>query len=512
MAQNCNFNYVSGAKECPTSGSTLLDDTYPVASYVISISPYYSTRVSKKVPEEFILKMLKSYGFSQNAPNIVVPAHPRDFEELRLSLEKRIAESKGKIPASVLDKIVPVASDSFTWQQDYFESFFDQQTGRPVIRRLDKYSNNDAVKSANDLAGGLQGCGVNQGEPILSDHELFLSEGKSFGSGEMGGNIEGLPGGLCLVGDNLSPEVSKQFCGDEKNVVQIDVSWLSVGHVDEVVKVMPTNIPGIPKECNFTLAFASPKKAIELLSNPKSANHPLFSGDFLSDGATNEQLDEFRTSRSTNAVGRQFCKILNKYAVPSRSNSLPGREKKSSPAIKAYQFFRNTLIQTAYAGIGVNNDCKVETLTNGEFHKAMQEEEFKNYNDLVQKAMDESRQKITEKILERLPQCKKHLSVMEVPNLFYGMMAEDENGKKTLPKPGNGGSFMPNPTNSVVGKNEIIFSDPQNPLFRNFLTEELKKKNIGASFIDTWDYSHLGDGNLHCASHSIPYCNPVKGK
>lgn len=506
--QECQFNYSPNAKACPTSGSTLLDDTYPVSTYVISVAPYNATEQSRKLPSDFIMKVLESYQFSENAPNIVVPASDVDFKSLQEKLKQKVAASKGKIPAKILSKVIHggAVSQSYTWQQDYFESFINPDTGRPVVRQIESYSRGDQ-KGATNLAKSAAGCNVKEGPVLKTDHDQIVPDGESFANGEMGGNIEGLPGGLCVVGDNLSKSFSKQFCGDKENILQIDVSWLSVGHVDEVFKVIPTNVPGVPKECNFSLMFASPQKAMDLLSEPRAANHPLFSGDFLKAGASGEEVRKFRQSRSMKGVGRQLCHILKNFALPARNNkTLPA--KATNGVRQAYYMMRSEFVAFAQEGEGAA--CEVDGLTNSEFLKAMKDPEFQDYNKLVQKTMDESKKKITEKILSKLPQCKKHLSLIDVPDLFYGTAMVDSSGQKQLPRPGDGGSFMPNPTNAVVANNNIIFSDPQSPLFRDYLTQELKRKNIGASFVDTWDYSHLGDGNLHCSSHSIPYCSPVK--
>lgn len=510
-AAGCNFQYSENAKKCPTSGSTLLDDTYPVASYVISVMPFRKTGDAAKVPGKFILEMLKGNNFAENGPNVIVPASETEFTALKAELEKMVAESNGTIPASILNKVIsaPAPDISFTWQQDYFESFVNPASGRPVLRRLGAYNNDGftSLEPTNALASASGSCGITQGPKLATDNQDLVRGGKSFANAEMGGNIEGLPGGLCLVGDNLSTKFSSQFCGNASNVVQTDVSWLTVGHVDELMKVIPTNRPGVPAECNFSLAFASPKKALELLAEPRAANHTFFSGDFLSEGATTAQIAEFRASRGSGIVGGNFCKIWKKFGPQ------PANAPKSKPAgqEQAFYFLEKLLISNAYAGNEkLDRPCMPEKLTNAQFLKAMQEDpEFKDYNVLVQKTMDENKKKVTDRVLARLPQCRAHLDIMDVPDLFYGTLGTDAAGNKILPKPGNGGSFFPNPTNSVIANNTVVFPDPQNPLFRDYLSKDLKSKGIKSSFIDTWDYAHLGDGNLHCSSHSIPYCSPV---
>lgn len=503
-AQVCDFKYPSGAKACPTSGSTLLDDTYPVASFVMSVSPTYRTTESMKIPVDFILKVLESYDYSDSAPNIVVPAHPDDLRLMVKILGEKVNASKGKIPTRALRKIVPVSAESYTWQQDYFESFIDPKSGKPNLRRMESY---DRVhrSAVNNLVSNTKGCGFSEGDTIKTDHKKLVKDGKSFGNGEMGGNIEGLPGGSCLVGDNLSPKLGEEFCGKKENVLQMDVSWLTVGHVDEVFKVMPTNVPGVPQECNFSLMFASPKKAMDLLSESRAKNHPMFSGDFLKSSSSNKELEGFRSSRSLQTVGYKLCGIIEKFSQSSSG----GQNKKSNGAKQVFNYLGRKLIGVAMAAAG--EPCEIEKLTNGEFLEAMKDPEFRNYNELVQKSLDESKAKITEQVLSRLPQCKDHLNIIDVPNLFYGTLTKNEKGEDTLPRPGDGGSFLPNPTNSVIANKSVIFSDPQNPLFRDYLTQEMKRKNMKATFIDTWEYSHLGNGNLHCSTHSIPFCAPAKG-
>lgn len=528
----CSFNYSSSAKPCPTSGTTLLDDTYPVASYVISVAPQRNSPTAMKVPADFVLSTLRAHNFSANSPSVIIPSTPESYNALRAELSQRIAASNGAIPASVLDKVVPAepsgrSGQNWTWQQDYFESFFDPATGRPVVRQVESYSRASSTATQN-LASSGAGCGITNGpqiasvtrpasEPLTKDQPGTTPDSRgntySFDSGEMGGNIEGLPGGLCLVGDNIGSVFSSQFCGSPANVVQIDVSWLNVGHVDEVVKVIPTNRPGVPAECNFSLMFASPKKARELLRDPAKANHPAFSGDFLRDSATPEQLREFRESRAHLADG-ELCRMMDYIrTIRNPQQNSPGKGGKKGSGSQAFYFIKELLIPTAHAGNAritpaQSSACEVDTITNSEFLAALEQPKYKEFNDAVDRVMEENKRKIMAKILERLPQCRPYLVPVEAPNLFFGTLQENSDGTKKLVRGSAADAFMPNPTNSVVANRNIIFSDPQNPLFRDYLSSQLRPLGMTSSFIDTWDYSHVGNGNLHCSSHSIPYCAP----
>jgi len=243
----------------------------------------------------------------------------------------------------------------------------------------------------------------------------------------------------------------------------MDVSWLTVGHVDEVFKVMPTNVPGVPKECNFSLMFASPKKAMDLLSESRAKNHPMFSGEFLKSSSSNKELESFRSSRSLQVVGSKLCSIVEKFSNPSKD----GKSKNSNGAKQVFNYISRKLISEAMAAAG--EPCEVEKLTNGEFLEAMKDPEFRNYNELVQKSLDESKVKIKQQVLNKLPHCKNHINIIDVPNLFYGTLTKNHKGEDELPRPGDGGSFLPNPTNSVITHKSVIFSDPQNPLFSSII-------------------------------------------
>lgn len=86
----------------------------------------------------------------------------------------------------------------------------------------------------------------------------------------MGGNVEATPpcslypNGLIIVGNTL-PEVAVDFLSQQSvqtingNLVVLPVEWLTVGHVDEVVSIIPTGVNG------FSILIADLDRAIFLL-------------------------------------------------------------------------------------------------------------------------------------------------------------------------------------------------------------------------------------------------------
>ncbi len=514
----------SSAPNCPTSGSTLLNDTYPAAAHVISIFPTHLTETSRQLPADFVLSILESYNFQESAPPIIIPSRRIQYDELVTNLRARIAASNGRIPSSILDKVIFTDAGNYTWQQDYFESFFDPQTGRPVLREIASYYLAYESSASSLTAVGRQlSCGVSEGPRLASFLEPAPRAGRSFGSGEMGGNIEGLPGGLCLIGNNQSIQFAQQFCGSAENTVQIDTSWLTVGHVDELVKVVPARYPGAPSECNFSIMLASPAKALELLSTPSSLNQPFLLPTFLNASSSEDQRSAFRYSRTRKDPGDVMCDLFFNYIQFSR----PAVQDSSGGPRGTQAFFQKlslNIIDSAFAekvigeGSGAPSlrdmatcERNIDSITNLEFRNAFNRSPtLVEYNRLVQENMNAIEREILDRVFARLPQCRSFVKVVKVPDLFYGDAMENHDGSFSLPIRGNGGSLLPNPTNSVVSNDTIIYPDPQNTIFRDYLQRESSSLGLRSNFLDTWDYAHMGGGNLHCSSHTIPYCNPSR--
>ena len=100
-AQDCPEK--NQAPLCPNSGSTLLDDTYPVQAFVISTE---GTKTKKKgdkssqayhesnieLPAKFVTSVMLSY--SKDSPEIIVPTYAEDFEELKAAVTKNLKNAK----------------------------------------------------------------------------------------------------------------------------------------------------------------------------------------------------------------------------------------------------------------------------------------------------------------------------------------------------------------------------------------------------------------------------------
>lgn len=511
---------------CPQNGVTLLDETYPTQSFLISNFAVNPSKESRGLTQNFVNKIIKSFDY-ENVPQILMALSTKEeFAAFKEATKKNLINKKvspDKIE-KILGQLSHVPTDNYTWQQDWFESFIDPKTGSPVIKSVESYQR--VKPNAGDkLEEAGASCNIKTGDWLKGD---YMADGddprttkRSFGSGEMGGNIEGAPGGFCMLGDNIGKNLANQICNGQKNVIQLQTSWLEVGHVDEIFKIIPTQFnDGRPLECEFSLMSASPKKALELMKNPT-----LGQSSFAEFSNPDADPKEMRSSRSTTKYPGNFylCNYIQE-AIAKRPKS-----QKLSPAVKSVLLkilsanvaLASEDAREAYFKNLSGNDKEVEAfnkacaenydkVTNFELQAVMQEDpEFMELNTAVDESIQKDRELIKNKILSRLPQCKKWYNEMEVPNLFYGESAYlDKNGKRQLPRPGAAGSFLPNPTNSVLMNKTVTFPDTGNKLFNDYLTQEIAKKKMKSDFITTWDYAHLGQGNIHCASHSIPHCRP----
>jgi hypothetical protein len=58
----------------------------------------------------------------------------------------------------------------------------------------------------------------------------------------------------------------------------------------------------------------------------------------------------------------------------------------------------------------------------------------------------------------------------------------------------------------------LISPEPNNKIFKEYVDHEYKKRGLKTDYIDTFEYAHMGNGNLHCSTHEIRKCKPRSGR
>lgn len=563
---------VDKAPKCPTSGSTLLDDTYPVQAFVVSNAPFRPGPASVNVTRDFIMNIYDAYKASET-PDVILPlSSDVEFQAVKAALKKKLEEQKISSDDIELrlNKLTHFQAPTYTWQQDWFESFVDQGTGRPALRQLQSYERGTNGPTAAKQMAQTTSCPIVGGEPLKADYASYEEEdkffnenpdaqfvaGKSFGSAEMGGNIEGAPGGLCLLGDNMGKNMRADICGDLKNVIEIKTSWLRVGHVDEIFKILPTFYEdGRPRECQFSLMVASPRKALELMKDNSAKGRKFFEHTpTYADSNLQKQSDNLRAlnskklclqynkkvkekverlnpsnrndAQSKSAFLRRLYNRINLLAneIDIQDEKAPltyeekmrrDRENYKKESEKYMREFRAKYEAEEKARLDALSTCEStykEVLNHEILDIVNEDQDLKDLNQLIQASIDEDVKKTREAILARLPQCQKYFNVIEAPSLFEGQgtTVDPKTGKKILLRPGQVDSILPGPTNGVVMNKNYVVPDSENGLFNDYLETEMAKRKINMKRINTWEYAHMGKGNMHCSSHSIPYCSPNK--
>lgn len=495
--------------ECPASDNTILPDTFPAMAHVVSDSSSYvsGTGAEQEFTADFVEEILKGAG--DRVPMILMPVSEKTFEHVKARVAATADSPERKAAYEKALVRVPGAM-RYTWQQDYFESFISPETGMPVLREVSGYGR--AGNSLDHVAseGSLACSSLSKGKKLPPEG----TPGYSFENGMMGGNIEALPGGLCLHGDNQPWEsFARHYCGDRKNEVVIDSSWLTVGHVDEIVSVVPK--PGTASPCDFALTVASPAKALELL---KQRPNDRF-GDFHTSAARISR-DALTLERSASSGMRTVCDAVRDYRnrkVPGATEPTPGPADPRGAGKAAWllEKLRGLWLREARAGVTrVSSAPKAlsaeecSKVTNGEVALALEHsEQLRNLNALIQADLEKSKAKIRARISERLPQCE--VQMIDVPDLFWtnGWLVEKPGGGYELPK-GSVNSIHPNPTNQVISGKSVIYPHPQNAAFKEYMDKSYRELGLTPASIDSHDYAHVGMGNIHCATHSIRFCRP----
>ncbi len=555
LADVCNN---SSAPACPSSGVRILDDTYPTQSFVISTQSFAETGAGKELPRRAMLELMRAYNFNpETTPNIIFPARRADFDELKpLLIAEMVAggQSVASATALVNSRLRHAEAEPYTWQQDYFEATFNPADGQPRVNYSQIYAERDRLErmstrpSFNAIAA-TNACGLTAGPELLTGvgtpqqnlidpghGARLINDTAALGTpptenAEFGGNIEGLPGGLCLVGNNMTERFATQVCGPSANIVRAEVNWLSVGHVDEIFKVVPDRreIAGRPRECAFSIFSADTNLGLSLLKNPGALNQATLQRRLdarVTEGFAGMASDDnFQRSVSNPPAMRIICPLVSEPAGPASPAPSGGRGSRVRGA-----FIKLFFLENAHAVDIVLNEEDQSALrcarrsgevTNRQFAASVEAlPDLVTYNTRIQESLERSRATMYNSILARLPQCRPFFRTMDdmftkVPNYFSPASpqlagASLLNGQ--LRNPGaNANSFFPNPTNSVMANNSLLYPGPVPQAYREYLDARTRALGLTPTHLDTWDYAHTGSGNIHCSSHSIPYCRPAGG-
>lgn len=160
-------------------------------------------------------------------------------------------------------KLVEVNSEigsNDIWMQDFAEFCASIENGK-------------AVPAIFDVGRGRGLDGFAKWFAEAWQLKYFNNPSNAHAGGDYGGNIEVTPDNILFHGDTMTPACRNFLLenGYKGREIQLNTSWLAVGHIDEYMMIIPTKF----SPCGYSLVRSDPWYAMELL---KSASPSDFEG------------------------------------------------------------------------------------------------------------------------------------------------------------------------------------------------------------------------------------------
>ncbi|MBF0363980.1 MAG: hypothetical protein HQK50_00325 [Oligoflexia bacterium] len=282
---------------------------------------------------------------------------------------------------------------------------------------------------------------------IWGDH-LVVSAGNSPNCGDYGGNIDVTPNNILYIGNQSSPAMVNfwQEKGYKDNLVILDTSWLTVGHVDEfITTVIRPNDP-----CGMAIVKADPVLALKsLIKDHYQEEAELAEQSRMTWDMTNDfqALSSFINTNQTLVKSREQSKNVAPIILPSVDTILP--DEKNGHTLLRQQFSAASFIE--------NNV-----------------------------------QLLKEKIAKKTPACEK-IEVVSIPVLFK---CNEFEAKEYC------GSILPNSVNFANLGQDLIVPDPLYAPFREITQAALAKVDQQSYFIEDLSY-HIANGEVHCGTNDL---------
>ena len=414
--------------QCPVAeGLVLLPPTYPPGLVFLGYAP-------QPVYVQFLREIIERLVEDANRPQIAILI-PRYENGEVYRLFKKYLEP----PYSDFVRFVPTPAEESLWAQDYFEVAISTDSGRGTLIDLPfENPKGESIPAAVALS-----CQMD-----LIPQETTLPKSQSYPAyGDFGGNIESFPGNLVVAGNNLTATTQKVLeVNLSQDTLTVDTAWGEPGHVDEVFGVLPVR-NAQPGSCDFTITYASPQLAIELLKSK----------------------------------GSESKSIKISPEVPEGKDAIPVVDRVNFS--KCYELIANNQMKSAKRKL--KNRCEA-------FLKANEA-----YSVLIDKGLAE--------ILEAV---KKRTNCQDVEAVPLPLLFAPEKIKAVYGKVNDHAiSLNPNPINNIsLGPLVVVARQPFGP-FQDHIDQKLKSFGLDIQYIEG-AYVHYLRGGIHNASSVVRMCRP----
>jgi hypothetical protein len=361
--------------------------------------------------------------------------------------------------------------------------------GQPAILQLNHFRELEMDVNERLACEIANQCGI----PYYVPEDVVVGNlKKDFSDLNSGGNLDVLPGGSFFTGvgkrhgrfhapigstesvrkTKQQEVIEAQLSKQDKKVLELDVSFLSVGHVDEIVNVVKTNGD---KPCDYALMIASPSKAIEILENEsKNANSDTEKSSF-----NWHHIFNFNALAGSTPFGtRTGFKCTPKRVI---AKNFGGKILSQEDIDKIYQ-------ENCIGQLPLN-----EFMESSQFQIIKNEYYHNNQNKTAIKTILEENRQILVDELVRTTGCQEP-KVIEIPVLF-------RSGKSVTPDLVNGFIDTPDassPSNALLPRS---YFKP----FDDYVQSELSKHGVNVNFVHDMEY-HINGGEVHCGTNEMRIC------
>ena len=468
LASEMSFGKMNMAiAKCPQSDDQVrgLDNTYPSAG-VFALYTGYNNNLIHDLASSYLT------GPGSGRFNLVIPRDRIDLLKSNPDLI-RVLNSKR---VNIIDVATMPTVD--LWMQDAFQ--FTTVNGEMAIFQLEQSREEGTFLDKRFACQIARKCNI----PYYIPPDMVDLKNRDDSALNSGGNLEILPGGTFYTGiiktkgfGNNLPSPTKlpyrtAFQKRQKSalqssgnrVLELDVSFLRVGHIDEIFSVVKTNRP---RPCDYAVLMADPQKAFDLMELA-ARDQETWSVHTGSPPPVKQGKKKF--------FSPQYCES-NSYEV------LKSKGKKSIIDKKD--------IQNVYDNYCIDGETVESFVASDEFAILKRENLKQKDPPNIAEIMHKNRAAVIAELIATT-KCKSP-QIIELPVFFR-----------------NGLSYTPNLINGVVetppgSPSRVILPRTYFKPFDDYVKTELKKYELNTAFVHDMNY-HLKKGEIHCGTNTARIC------
>lgn len=266
---NTNNKCFRNTEKCSAKSNTFLGNEYSSNAIFVGFDFNYHVNNLKFIEELFVIA-----GESKTFPpiNLLIPKSFKYFKNLsreKILTIKRPDNIKTGLLYDELKKLVNLykskiainliqtQDETTLWAQDLFELHYSNNNFQLLnFRKKYSYDYGKILKKE---------CNVSPVEHNLPVTPINLKDRLY----EDGGNFE-MVGDVTVIGNNMPSAYKNYFRKNNPNVFELKVDWLDVGHVDELIQVIPQDSK--TKCGSIALVYSSPKLGLQLSGSLEKKN------------------------------------------------------------------------------------------------------------------------------------------------------------------------------------------------------------------------------------------------